>query len=80
MSFSPEIQGSERFYNNADSFAMIFDDTWKSYSSKPDTLPISKEEKLDIILKEIEDHPFLKSHPHKALEIAKFRLRLLNLK
>jgi len=79
MSFSAEIQGSDGFYNNADSFAMAFDDIWKSYSSKQNQPIANKEDKINSILHELKDHPFLKSHPEKAKEIAIFRLRLLKL-
>ena len=79
MSFPLESQGNDRFYNNADSFAMVFDQTWKSYSAKNDKNPPSKEEKLKFILTKIKDHPFLQASPDQAKEIAQFRLRLLNL-
>ena len=71
--------GNDRFYNNADSFAMAFDDTWRNFSPKNNESPKSKEEKLQIILAEMKDHPFLQNQPSEAKEIAKFRLRLLNL-
>ena len=79
MSFSAESQGGDGSYNNADSFAMAFDDAWKSYSSKKNQPPTSKEDKITLILNKIKDHPFLKSSPEKAKEIAIFRLRLLKL-
>ena len=31
------------------------------------------------IFNEIKEHPFLQSHPEQAREVAKFRIRLLNL-
>ena len=79
MSFPEALQGNEGFYNNADSFAMAFDDTWKNYSSKTHQPLASQEDKINLILHEIKDHPFLKSYPEKAREIAVFRLRLLKL-
>ena len=75
----PSNQNEDRFFNNADSFAMMFDDKWKSYSSTSKKIPRDTEEKLEIILTQIKDHPFLQNYPDKAKEIAKFRLRLLNL-
>ena len=75
----PSSQGDDRFFNNADSFAMAFDDKWKSFSSQSKERPRSKEEKLEIILAEVQEHPFFKDYPDKAKQIAKFRLRLLNL-
>ena len=75
----PSNQESDRLFNNADSFAMKFDDAWKSHSSNTDHLITSKQEKLEIILSKIKDHPFFQNYPKEAKEIAKFRLRLLNL-
>ena len=66
-------------YNNADSFAMAFDQAWKDYSSSKVKESENRENKIEIILKQIASHPFLKDYPEKAKQIAKFRLRLLNL-
>ncbi len=71
--------GNGYSYNNADSFAMAFDDAWKDYSSKKMNKNKSKDDKVEIILKQIENHPFLKDYPEKARQVAKFRLRLLDL-
>ena len=65
------------YYNNPDSFAMVFDDAWKSYASN---LPNNIDEKLMITLSKIKDHPFIKENPNKANQIARFRLKLLGLK
>ncbi len=79
MSFQEAYKGNDRYYNNADSFAMAFDETWKNHSAKSVQEPSSKEQKLKFILSEIKDHPFMQDYPIKAKEIAEFRLRLLNL-
>jgi len=34
VSFSPSNEKSDRLFNNADNFAMIFDEAWKNYQSK----------------------------------------------
>ena len=78
MSFKAS-QGNNQIYNNADSFAMAFDEAWKDYPTKFGQSPTSREEKLKMILIEIENHPFIKEHPLKAKKVAEFRLRLLNL-
>ena len=79
MKFSSFNQESDRYFNNADSFAMAFDDAWRNYSSKNDVGLKNKEEKLRNILNELKMHPFLKSSPKEAKQIARFRLRLLKL-
>ena len=75
----PVNQGNSQFFNNADSFAMAFDDHWKISLSDVQTKDITKEQRIEIIFEEIKDHPFLKENRNKAKEIADFRLRLLNL-
>ncbi len=72
-------QGNDQLFNNPDSFAMVFDEQWKYHNSNKCMLDGTIEEKLEFIFEKIEDHPFLISHRDKAMEIAKFRIRLLNL-
>ena len=79
MSFLEESNGGDGYYNNADSFAMAFDEKWKDYSSKESRSLETKEDKINLILHELKHHPFLKNYPDKAKEIAIFRLRLLKL-
>ncbi len=78
MNFSGN-QASNQFFNNADSFAMAFDDSWRVHSSRDNESKLSPTEKIKLTLEQIKDHPFLKSHPEEANQIAKFRLRLLDL-
>ena len=65
-------------YNNADSFAMIFDKAWKENKFKNED-SITNEDKIKKIIEENKEHPFIKSSPSQAINVAKFRLRLLQL-
>ena len=80
MSSSQGNQNNEPLYNNADSFGMAFDTAWKGFISKTTNEGINPDEKLDIVLETVKDHPFFKEFPLKAKEVARFRIRLLNLK
>ena len=75
MSLPPQFDGNDRVFNNADSFAMAFDDEWKKLKSEKK----SNTEKLKISLATLKNHPFAKASPSRAKEIAEFRIRLLNL-
>tara|TARA_Y100001968_G_C19012778_1_gene551429 strand:+ start:277 stop:480 length:204 start_codon:yes stop_codon:yes gene_type:complete len=66
--------------NNADSFAMAFDEAWKQGISNPEVQKMTQEKKIDLALSKIPDHPFLTNNPSEAREVAKFRIRLLSLK
>ncbi len=79
MSFSKSTPGNERAFSNADSFAMAFDKAWESYQNKKNEVSLEKDEKLKNVLEAIKDHPFLNESPEMAKEVAKFRIRLLNL-
>ena len=79
MSFPDYERDQDCSYNNADSFAMSFDESWNRLISEPNQAKISREEKTKIVLKEIQNHPFAKDNPAKANEIAIFRIKLLNL-
>ena len=72
------MQDQNSSYNNADSFAMIFDEAWKKNKSKPKER-LTIEEKIEKIIEENKDHPFIKSSRSEAINVAKFRLRLLQL-
>ena len=77
MSFISLDAGTDRVFDNADSFAMVFDRTWKQLrSSKAD---LSQEEHLEAVLEAMADHPFLISSPDMARQVAAFRIRLLEL-
>ena len=72
------MHSQDNSYNNADSFAMFFDQAWKKTKfDKKENLTI--EEKIQTILQQNKEHPFIKSSPLQAVDVAKFRLRLLQL-
>ena len=58
----------DKFYNNADSFAMSFDEEWQKL--KCDKKGKSIEKVIDILA----DHPFVISNPDIARNIAEFRI------
>ena len=78
VSFISPDAGTDRVFDNADSFAMVFDRTWKQLrgNSKPE---LSQEEHLEAVLEAMADHPFLISSPDMARQVAAFRIRLLEL-
>ena len=79
MSFLHSEQDNEREFDNADSFAMAFDNAWKNLNSNKQNKPKTKEEKLKSVYEVIKNHPFMRSSPSKAQDVIKFRVRLLNL-
>ncbi len=72
------MQDKSNFYNNADSFAIVFDEAWKTTNFE-DNANLTNEEKIKQIIANNQDHPFIKNYPSQALNVAKFRLRLLQL-
>ncbi len=72
------MKDDSNFYNNADSFASIFDEAWKKTKFE-DEINLTSEDKIKRIIKDNQDHPFIKNSPSEALNVAKFRLRLLKL-
>ena len=58
----------DQTYNNADSFAMSFDEEWE----KVDCEDLSK--KIDKVIENISDHPFVVSNPENAKSVAQFRI------
>ncbi len=72
------MQDQSNAYNNADSFAMIFDEAWQKHNFNKENV-LSTEQKIDKILQENKEHPFIKNSPAQAKSVAKFRLRLLQL-
>ena len=57
-----------KLYDNADSFAISFDDEWKNINCEDLRL------KIDKILEVLSDHPFFVSNPKNARKIAEFRV------
>ena len=68
-----------QLFNNADSFAMVFDAAWRQLLRRPDASSLSSAEKKQQALDACADHPFMISDPAMADQVAKFRIRLLGL-
>ena len=65
-------------YNNADSFAIAFDDAWKSCNLENNN-DINIDEKIKITFEKIKTHPFLVENPIQSKNLALFRIKLLGL-
>jgi len=57
-----------KLYDNADSFAMSFDEAWENIDC--DDLRL----KIDKVFELLSDHPFLISNPEKARKMAEIRI------
>ena len=55
-------------YNNADSFAISFDEEWQKVNCNDIT------QKIDKVIEILSDHPFVISNKDNAKNIAKFRI------
>ncbi len=64
---------SEKKYNNADSFAMSFDDEWGKIECNDIKFKIEK------TIENLADHPFVISNPEMARNIANFRINSLKI-
>ena len=58
----------DQLYDNADSFAMSFDEAWKNIDCNDPGL------KIDKVFELLSDHPFLVSNPENARKMAEFRI------
>ncbi len=58
----------DKMYDNADSFAMSFDEEWQKVKAEDITL------KIDQVIDLLSDHPFVASNPKSARKIAEFRI------
>ena len=58
----------DKIYNNADSFAISFDEEWQKVICN------DKGMKIDKVIEILSDHPFVKLNPEKAKNIAEFRI------
>jgi hypothetical protein len=65
-------------FNNPDGFAMAFSDAWDSFDARHPAHGLSRDERLDAVMAELADHPFLQDWPEQAHQLAQFRMRLLN--
>ena len=62
---------NDKTYNNADSFAISFDQEWQKVNCNDITL------KIDKVIEILCDHPFVISNPINAKNIANFRIHSL---
>ena len=58
----------DKLYDNADSFAMSFDEEWENVDCDDMRIKIEK------VLELLSDHPFLISNPKNARKMAEFRI------
>ena len=58
----------DKLFDNADSFAISFDEEWKNIDC--DNLLL----KIDKVFELLSDHPFLVSNPENARRMAEFRI------
>ena len=58
----------DKLFDNADSFAMSFDEDWENIDCDDMQL------KIDKVFVLLSDHPFLKSNPENARKMAEFRI------
>ena len=58
----------DKLYDNADSFAMSFDEEWENIDC--DDLRL----KIDKVFEILSDHPFFISNPINARKMAEFRI------
>ena len=58
----------DKQYDNADSFAISFDEEWKNFDCEDLQL------KIDKVIELLSDHPFSISNPENARKIAEFRI------
>ena len=58
----------DKLYNNADSFAMVFDEAWENIDCDDLRLKINR------VFELLSEHPFLISNPENARKMAEFRI------
>ena len=61
----------DKYFNNADSFAMAFDEEWEKIKCE------DKAKKIKKVIEILSEHPFVISNPEMAEKIADFRINLL---
>tara|TARA_Y100001933_G_scaffold203949_1_gene206172 strand:+ start:315 stop:518 length:204 start_codon:yes stop_codon:yes gene_type:complete len=61
----------EKYFNNADSFAMAFDDEWSKVDCKDLNLKIKK------VIEILNCHPFVQNNPEMSYQVANFRVNSL---
>ena len=78
-SLIPIPLNDDRQFNNPDGFAMAFDPAWKKCLKQGELDDKSVEEKIETVILRLNDHPFVQSEPEQARQVARFRVRLLEL-
>ena len=58
----------DKLYDNADSFAMSFDEEWENIDCD------DRRSKIDKVFELLSEHPFLISNPENARKMAEFRI------
>ena len=58
----------DKLYDNADSFAMSFDEEWEKIDCDDQRL------KIDKVFEHLSEHPFFVSNPENARKMAEFRI------
>ena len=58
----------DKLFDNADSFAMSFDEEWENVDCDDTRL------KIDKVLELLSNHPFFISNPENARKMAEFRI------
>ena len=58
----------DKLYDNADSFAISFDEEWENIDCEDPRL------KIDKVFQILSEHPFLVSNPENARKMAEFRI------
>ena len=58
----------DKLYDNADSFAMSFDEEWEKLDCEDLRVKIEK------VFESLSEHPFLISNPENARKMAEFRI------
>ena len=66
-------------FANADSFAQAFDEAWASHQRQHPDHGLTATDKLERMLEDLADHPFVVGDPAMARQVAEFRVRLLGL-
>jgi hypothetical protein len=66
-------------FANADSFAQAFDEAWAAHERSYPHHGLTATEKLERMLADLADHPFVVEDPAMARQVAEFRVRLLGL-
>jgi len=68
---------SEAVFNNPDGMGMAFSEAWEGFDRRHPGHGLSREQKLEQVMQELANHPFLIEAPEQARELVAFRMRLL---